>query len=281
MCSSNDSGRLIAAILFAAALALPASTALAHPDLDEAVDRYERAEFEAARAALTRALRQGSLDRAELSLLLSTSALVHYALRDIEAMERALAQLASIEPAFEWGPATAPDVLAAFARAKEATPGTIAIAVEVEPDDDTIALSVNVTGDSAELVASVELAARTAGEWLRTSERELAVPRDGERVAYYAVARGPGGAELAREGSADAPSERELPPRAPEIPPSDTREVRAAAITADEDADGVSPWPWLALGVGIAAALGIVLGLVIFSSESELVGPQVDWMGDG
>jgi hypothetical protein len=262
---------------------LASSTALAHPDLDEAVQHYERAEFEAARAALARAASEGPLDREELSVWLSTAALVCYAVRDIDAMDRALAQLASIEPTFEWGPATAPDVLTAFERATAASRELLAIDVQVGPTDDTVELAATVTGDPGELVESIALAARTGGEWRRTTERSLVVPRESDRLEYYAAALGPGGAELAREGSAEAPSTLELPSVATRRERPEQRDAPepARAPHTDTGTGGASPWPWIGLGVGIAAALGVVLGLVIFSGDSRLVGPQVDWMSDG
>ena len=263
------------------------AVARAHPAIDEAVSLYERAEFTRAQAALDEAARSGQLDRDDVLLLLSTQALVRYALRNTDAMERALTRLASIDPEHTWGPATPPDVLAAFQRAVDASGGAVAVTVSARARGSDVEIAIAVAHDDAGLVEATELGVRVAGVWRVADGTTLTVPRDGDVVAYYAVARGPGGAELARAGSAEAPLTTELPRLAPEPPPRSepnphVEPLSVAPPETPRPSSGSSPWPWIGIGAGLAVAAGVVIAIVLASGgDSRLVGPGLDWMGDG
>src|SRR5690242_15135438 len=89
-------------------------TAFAHPRLDDARARFDRADLRGALTALGRAEQASDLTRADVITLLEMRALVRFTLGDTGAMEEDLLRLASIDPDHRFGDDIPPDLSEAF-----------------------------------------------------------------------------------------------------------------------------------------------------------------------
>ena len=267
------------------AAALPAVSAHAHPDVDEGVARYEQAEFTAALAAFRSAAAGDDLRREDLLTLLATRALVHFALGESAQMTEDLRALASLDPAFEWGPATAPPLVEAFEDARNAQQGVLSVEIgaEIPPGARSVRVHATVLNDGAGLGRETRLRARIAGgAWEEASGGEVTVGWTGAVVEVVAVVVGPGGAELARRGTAESPETLDVP-----APPPDPIAARRADPVATSPAGreharrtdaSDPPWPWIVVGAAVAVGLAIaVLVLLRPADQGELAPPVIDW----
>lgn len=225
----------------------PSVAAAAHPQVEEGRALFNQADFAGALERLRQAEERGGLDRADLVLLLETRALVHRALGDEGAVDAALQALASIDPDHGFTPEVSPDVVQRFAQLRDAGPGPLALEVAEEEAPGGVALVATVRGDATGMVTSVTVRARVGGEPWQEGDRRLIVDAEpGTAIEWYAVARGPGGAPVARRGSEQAPRRARVP-GAP-APPSGSDDV----------------WLWVGIGSGVAAlaAAAVILGVV-------------------
>lgn len=191
---------------------------------------------------------------------------IAYAATDApEAAEAAFAALLEIEPGYVLDPLLSPKIRSAFDRAKKTRAPPVTI---VEVVATAIEGRVEVSGrvdDAGDRVDTVEIHSRSAGD----AYAPAPMARDGDRIAaaillpisdrhrveYYVVARDRAGREVARFGSAEAPSsiviERpvEIPPPPPPPP-----------ITPEEETPWYGEW-WVwtivigAVGIGVAATV--------------------------
>jgi len=247
------------------ALALVGASATARaasPEVDEAVARYEGADFEGALEALARAEAGQGLDRAELLRLLATRALVDFALGRSEALDRDLVMLASLEPEYDLGRRAPPAVRQAFEAARGRVRGRLALRVDAAPAPGGLRVRAEVEGDAAGLVRATSISARRPGGPWRTAgggTLDLAVTHGA--VEAWAVARGPGGAPVATAGSAEAPLRLAAP---------------AAERPRRRPSGGGNATLWIGIGVGAAVAAVATTVLVVVASgadEDTLVGP--------
>ena len=247
---------LAAALLGTAVTPAPS---LAHPLLDQAKGQAERAEFERALLTLAKAESEAVLTRDDVVELYLQRAMIHFALRLTSAMAADLELVATLEPKLALDPGLPPEVRAAFPTRAE----QLALRVDGESRPQSVRLHLQVFGLRTDLVRGVKLSARPrGGEWIsgETSELEIGA-QPGEPVEYYAVAYGPGGAELITLGSWSEP--RSLTP------------APVGALQADEESSDVG-W-WIAGGVAVAAVAATVGILLATSSETtQLSAPMIE-----
>lgn len=246
---------LIAALLVAPAALVPATVARAQ--LEEAQTQYEEASFEAALEALERAWQGDDLDQDDLIAVLRLRALVHLGLGDLDAVREDVRLLLSLQPDLQLDESLPPEVHAAAEDLRAEVGQGIRVRSIVEPTDTGVWIDAEVEGAPAELLRGVRVSGRAGEEaWRSTQEPplEVTVPGGGT-VTYHAEALGPGGAVIAREGSAENP-----------LLWSATGEA-----STPEEADGGSSgaWLWAGVGAGAAAVVGAVVAIVLLGGSSE------------
>ena len=228
--------------------------ALAHPKVDEAKARLEAAEFETALRLLAEAEASADLSREDALRLLELRALVHLALKDEAGADAALQALAVLAPDHTFARHTSPDLIAAFARAREHAPARpeLVLARELRPEG--VRLSARVEGDTLGLLRSVRLWTRIDKQpWRETPAPEaLVAAAGGQRLEYRAEAQGVGGATLLQSETFVFVVPRE----------------RATTAAADANS-GTSPWLYAGLVGGMLAVAGTVTALVLINGESE------------
>lgn len=242
-------------VVIVVAGSVAASTASAHPELDEGVRRYEEADFDGALAALERAEASGELERPDLLRLLATRALVFHALDRSEEMHRALSALLSIEPDYELGPRAPPGVRRAADRVRRELHGPIELRARVEAAPGGVRLVVRERNDIAGLVDRIDVAARTEGSSRWRTSRDGSVVLSTSRdpvVEYHATAIGPGGTALVRLGT-----------------PDDPQRIRAAGAGEPDARGDATPWGWIAAGAVVAVAAGVVIAVLVSSSSQS------------
>lgn len=253
-----------------ASVLLPTQWAAADPLIEQAAERYEQGEFEAALELLAEAEQGSGLTRPEVIQLLITRVLAHVGIGDEEAYRRDLLQLATLEPDYQLGPTVPPvvrqnfDVVREQARPIEldarAAPEAAALRIETE------------LSDASGLVSQVRIVSRVGGgPWRRDASASAEVPAPaGATVEWYAEAVGPGGVVLEHVGSDAEPRIATMPGApAPEEP-------RDQALQQDEG--GSSAWIWIGLG-GLVLAAGAVAAYFLFfddpvSDQTEFAAPM-------
>lgn len=235
--------------MWAAGLCLHAAAAHAHPVIDQARARLEAAEFERALQLLDKAEESGELGRADALRMLELRALGLLALNDERLAQRTLLELCALDPDHVFTPGTSPDLLAAFAKARERRPPPPRLILERRDQPDGVALEVHVIGDELGIVRRVVLSTRTGdGPW-RSSDGEhvLVALAPGQRVQYRASARGLGGIELA--------SLPEQSWQRPEPPPTRAR------------ASPLSPWLYVGIAAGVLVLAGTTTAVIVANSS--------------
>jgi hypothetical protein len=230
------------------------AVAHAHPLIERAEKRLEAAEFERALALLEQAEKDPALARADALRLLELRALGQLALGDQRAAQRALVELAALDPEHAFAPGTSPDLLAAFSKARASVPPAPRLVIERKVNPEGVSLEVHVLGDELGLVRTVTMWTRVSDEAWRAQpgpHAQLAVA-PGQSVQYRASAEGLGGSELAS-------TEPETWLRAaPERKPV-----------------AASRFPWLY--VGLIAGAVVIAGTttaILLSSDGGAVGTQ-------
>jgi len=258
---------IFASCLAAALLALPA-TAVAHPLIDRARERFEQAEFDEALELFAQAEEADDLSREDLIQLYLKRALVYHALDRDEDLELDLFRLATIEPDMEFTRRIPPRVRSAFAEAAGEVDAPIRIAVDSSREDGWVRLEPRLENDQAALVREIRLGARVTGEWLTAVNESLEMEAGPEeRVDYWAEAVGPGGAVIATQGSRSEP--RILGPAGA------VAEGGTGTGTGTDGGEGSGsgtgggvPWWPFAVG-GAAAAAGAVVLVVLLSGGND------------
>ena len=247
-------------ILASLGLTLAPATAFAHPLLDQAQEKFQQAEFEAALALYAQAEEANDLTRDDLVELYLRRALVHHALGNEDELDLDLFRLATIAPDTDLGRQIPPRVRDAFDAAVRETGGALSVEVRTEPAGAVVRLSTRVERDQAALVREVRLGARApGGEWQTAVNDELVVtPGPEGRVEYWAAAIGPGGAAIAASGTETEPRIYTAGGGATE--PDPVPEV-------EDDEGGVPFWPF-ALG-GAVLIGGAVVAILLLGGSNE------------
>jgi len=303
---ARDVATVVALVLASALFAAPA---LAHPLVDQGVQRYEEADFQGALERLDRAEASTSLTRSDVVKLLLYRALVHYATGSRDALDADLFRLASLEPRMELARDVPPRVREAFAQARRRVRAPISLEVEVRANGPAIRVTARVVGDDAGLVRSVRVSARQHGRGARWQRRtdapiDIEVGDDDTAVEYYAEALGPGRAVLVSEGYPAEPravtrreitaagaarheggalhtstSVRTLGSETGDAPPATTGR---APLDYDEGGDEGSSAAWWIVGGGAVLVAATVVAVVLLtggggaSDETVLASPTAD-----
>ncbi|MDQ3036000.1 MAG: hypothetical protein M3Y87_26590 [Myxococcota bacterium] len=292
---------VLASIALATSLASPAAAQDA-PDAAIAAARelvlYAR--YPEAIAAGEELLARGDLSAAQHNAALELIATAQLANRQSDDARRTLATLYARDPGHRLSDADAsPPVISAFARAREAQPGPIAVELQ-HRSPGTLARreppSIEVRAiEGADAIAEMRLAYRTAGEpgfsqvvmnarsggvWVG----RIPVVGSSDRaidVAYYVLASAPSGAELASVGSEGEPLQLRVPAEVP-----DPRGVAIAAIEGSQripvDGGGggggsvvEEAWFWIVIGVLVAG--GVTAGVLVGTADPG--GPDQGTLG--
>jgi hypothetical protein len=239
-------------LLAAVCVHVASATAYAHPKVDEARQRLEAAEFDAALRLLAEAEAGSELTREDALRLLELRALVHLALNEDEAAVETLRVLAVLSPEHALPPQTSPDLVAALKRARESAPAAPRLVVERALLPDGVRVSAAVEDDQLGVARSLRLWTRIAGQpWRSTLATEtLVAAAPGQRVEYRADALGIGGAPVlsSEPGSLLVPAGRE----------------RVAA----EGVGGTSPWLYAGV-LGGALAVGGAVAMIVLLGQSD------------
>ncbi len=263
-----------------AALVLVPAVVLAAPrDVERGHALLVEANFEGALAAFEQAEAGGGLDRATLVRLLEGRVLAHHGLGHRAAMERALAELAALDPRHTFGPEVPPEVTVRFAQIVEAAGGGLAVQVRLLHGEEGYELVARPVRAPSGLVRQVRVLARRGDASWREGLGGVTfgdLP-DGEVVRYLVEIVGPGGAVLAREegqrrvgreeageaerGASDATE--------PERAPSARRSPLAPAPSRAEDDDSSGGGGlWIGLGVGAALLAAGAVAAVLLAGDS-------------
>lgn len=226
-------------------IGVPAPVA-AHPLIDEANAKIERAQFDEALAVLERAETTGSLSRAEVLRLFELKALVHLALGARADAEQSLRVIATLAPDYRFSRHTSPDLVLAFDVARRHAPAPPRLIVEQEPRRNAVALRARLENDPLSLVRRVQLRVRlNGGPWRVLAGASTVIDvSPGDRLDFNAQAHGKSGILL------------ETPIRQHATPPASKEPARG----------GVSPWWYAAGGAAILAVGAIVAGGILLSN---------------
>jgi hypothetical protein len=234
--------------------------AAAQTCLEQAVNEMRSANFAGALVALEACERAASFSEAELAHYYETLALVRFGTGENAAADEALARLAAIAPSHAFSAEAPPRVRERFAEVA-ATVARPALELEAAAQGDEVVISADVRDDPHTIVRRVRLFARAgAGAWSDREGMELRLRAGGERVEYYGVAEGLGGAVIAQAGDPQRPL---------------TRQTAATALplggeTEEEDRGGGSTVLYVVLIVAAVALVagGITLGVVLGTQSS-------------
>lgn len=231
--------------------------------LERAEGLIEDAEFDTARGVLHAIAEGGGLSRPEVLRWLELQALLEFAVGREQPLRSALAGIASLDPTYALSSSRPPELSATLTEMSRASHGTISQRVDTQITGVGVVLRAAVENDPASLVRESRIFGRAEGEseWRVSSNGELVIHAEDAAIAYYAVAIGPGGAILAREGSESAPVTLAHPRLGP-----------AADLVPAEDMTAL--WAGLGVGIGIviATAVGITLGIVLTPEQNSALG---------
>lgn len=271
------SGRFIAVVVAAWIGAVP--VAWAHPAIDQARARFDRADLRGALQQLGRAEEADDLTRADVIALLELRALIRFTLGDVDAMEQDLARLVVIAPDHPLGAEAPPDLAEALVRVRSRLAGPLAVEVRTEAAPGGVVVRARVVNDPGSLVRRVVVAARAEGGAWVEGEGEVTVPAAQGAIEYAARAIGPGEAALVERGTRESP-ERVTRTVATTV---ETREEVLVSSGDDDDDGGIGIWPFVLAGVGAAAVVVVVIVLVAGGGggggdgNTDVQYPEVIW----
>ena len=273
--------RLSALLVLTLALLSAAAPAHAQPSpsvaLAEIREMILYARYDEAIAAAQSFLEREGLAARDRNIGLEVLATAHLANRDQENADRVLGELYRRDPGHRLTDGDAsPFVQAAFQRARERLPETIAVTLAHTPPSiegrESPLIEVGVS-EGVEAVQEVRLAYRTndsprfARLVMNLDEDGVArgrvplvgAPNAAQTVQYFILALAPSGTPLAQVGDEAEPLELTIPPAVQD-------DVRAIAVPEEEDDEvdeGGSLW-WVGLLVGIVAiGAGVGIGLAL------------------
>ncbi|MGE0790533.1 MAG: hypothetical protein AB7S26_32950 [Sandaracinaceae bacterium] len=260
------------------ALSLLASTAYAHPLLDQARAAFDATQHARALEILEQAEDGRDLTRDDLAQLLLLRAQAHRALRQMDLAEVDMFRLAGLDPTRELGREVPPQLRRLFEQAQERVPGPIRIDVHAERNGEVVTIRAEVTDDVAALAQGFRLYGRPAGGTIQqTSDPRLDVHVPRSQIAeFWAEVLGPGGAVIAVHASEMAPDRLEgngaVADGNPDGVGGDGDPDVAGGTGGDTGTgggdEGVPAWPFIVGGAVIAVAIAVVL-IVVFTVPSD------------
>ncbi len=191
-----------------------ASTASAQTCVDRAHGELANAELGAARAALEECAGASGFTLADLAAYHEAWALVHFGEGQQEEGDRALARLAAIAPEHQLRPEVPPRIRARFETLVAAAVRP-RLELTAEREGGEVVIEAHVRDDPHGVVVQARVHARDAasGDFGPPAQDRVSVQSEGD-VAYYGVAEGVGGAQVATAGSSEAPLWLRSEPRA-------------------------------------------------------------------
>lgn len=244
----------------------------AQTELEEAGRLFNEANFEDALEVLDAAEQGSGLDRAGVVRALVLRALVQHALGDPDELDRALRELATIEPSYSLDVSIPPAVRGRLEVILSRDVQPLGLTVETSAVSGGYQITVRVDGDRDGVIRGITIFSRIPdGEWLQNDGNMARIPlARGSELDYYVQGIGPGGALLLSEGSAEEPlhiGEGEAPViiEPPIEPVEPTR---------------ISPWVWVGISAGVVVVTAVVLGAVLGTRQVDntSVGPlEIDW----
>lgn len=236
----------------------------AHAQLADGARHLASADFERAVRAYDRAISEATLSRDELVALYEGRAIARWAIGDEDLARLDLAALASLDPQHAFTPEAPPALTRAFA---ESPVEPLALSLSWDDAPGRARAHVAVENDGAGLVLLVRIHARRPSEpWSIEEGTEVEITHGAtERVELWAEAIGPGGAVVARLGTALAPLAH----------PDQVGPSARAVLAAPDQAAPTTPL-WIAVGVGAAVlvVVAIIVGVVVGTNESQGVAPM-------
>ncbi len=240
-------------------VALVPSQALAHPDLDAAIESAEEADFDAALVSFDAAISSGQLTRDELILLLSKRSLVLHALNRDTALGRDLSLLAMLAPDLELGRAAPPPLIARWTELRSSQAAPLSVSGSCTPTAAGAEVSAQVEGLRDAELGQVFIHMRSAGgRWVQKQASQVDISSGDDARDYYVEVRGLGGIQLAAEGSADEP-----------LHCAALTDPSAAAGPTDEGGGKSKKkmWWWIG-GTGVVVAAAAVAAVIVLGGQS-------------
>lgn len=258
--AASTAPRIAALVLVA--LAVLGAPATASAQLDDGARLLAEADFERAERAYTRVLAERELSREDLVLAYEGRAFARWAQGDAGGARQDLLALASLDPERTLPPEAPPPLVDAFAALPHAALG---LDLEWEDDDGLAHLRVIVRNDAADLVRAVRVHARRRGEaWTVGEERAVTIRLERDQVAeVWVEAVGPGGAIVARRGSALAPLEH-----------GDVAGVRGTLADPGAGPDPTPIWVGVGVGAGVLVAIAIIVGVAVGTAGNDATQPS-------
>jgi hypothetical protein len=246
-----------------------AGSVRADAPLEAAQARYEEADFEGALLLLEEAAASTTLSRQELVTLLELRAVLRLATGQRQEMQADMARLLSLDPEHAFARGAPPELVAAAAALRASGVGPVLVEARAEPTADGARVDADAT-DEHGVVRSVMVRTRRDGDgWSELRPPPVDLPLDpGARLAYFALALGPGGVVVARDGSEESPHEL-----------VDRRSGATPAPLAAQDDD--STWTFVAIaGAAAVVAIAVVVTAVLVtdaasSQSSDLTRPEL------
>jgi hypothetical protein len=177
----------------------------------------------------------------------------------------------------------------AFDSARRREGSALALEVELLPVPGGATLRARVIHDPGDLTRAVIIFARVGdGDWESMGSEEVTVrASDTEEIGYYAIATGPGGAQIVWEGQEDSPrtTTRARIAMGDEVRTETRTSVRSSAAHTDdeddEDDEGGSALPWVVTGivVGVLGVVAVILAVSLgggASPETIVTPPEAE-----
>jgi hypothetical protein len=264
-------------LTFALAGLLPRTSALAHPDLDDAKRLAADLEFDAALGSFEKALKSDTLTREELVLLLAERVLVLHALHRKEALVQDFVWLSALAPDHRLDLRAPPDLTALWTSVRDQGRGLLKVELvaEAKPSG-LLEARANLTGTVPEGARARLWLKRGAGNFVALPLPELHESAEaGTRVELYAQAVGLGNIVL---DQAHAPND---PLR---LVASETDASGANSGRSEREPSWAKRHKgWLIGGAVVLATAAIVTGVVLATtgdsgrSDQTTLKPMLEW----
>ena len=154
----------------------------------------------------------------------------------------------------------------------------LGVRVRTERTGQRVRATAEAVGEAAQLVDRVDVACRTPGsDWRRADGQVTIDATETQDVECRARAIGIGGAPLA-QGRAEIQAISAGTPGSPVATPEDAARSASSSSAGsglddrDDDGEGAPAWPWILGGTVLVAAAAVVVGIVLFGSDSTNVG---------
>lgn len=223
---------------------------LAHPLIDQARASYEKAHFEQALEELSEASGLDDLTREDALALLTTSALVHFAIGNPDAMRADLSLLAAIEPMHELGDESPPSLRRAFDEARRNVEQPLGVELDLQRQAGRVTARGHAVGHGADRVRRVTVRCREGGGSWTEGVGEVGLEADpSSSVECGGAAIGIGGATVVTSRDVlevvhSEATQNVVVPNPREVAAQGGDDTEPGPIMEDDD-EGAPAWPWI------------------------------------